>query len=92
MATEGERLATVEAVLREVQGDVSEIKTEIGAARQRLHSLEGISSAFLAWQKDARLKEAKQYRRLGNIVGLGGLALSVALVVLAVVTFITHHG
>ena len=65
VATEAERLATVEAVLLEVRSDVVEIKQETARARQRIHSLEGISSAFLSWQKEARAKEAAQYQRLG---------------------------
>ncbi len=58
MATEGERLATVEAILREVRDDVTEIKQDVAGARKRLHNLEGVSGSFLSWQKDAREKEA----------------------------------
>jgi hypothetical protein len=92
VTTDGERLATVEAVLHEVRHDVAEIRQEQERSRDRLHRLEGVSASFLSWQKDAREKEDAQYRRLGNIIGLGGLLMSCGLVALAIITLITHVG
>lgn len=81
MTTERERLATVEAVLREVQADVIEIRQESTRTRLRLHSLEGIASAFLSWQTDAREKEERQYQRLGLRVQVLTVVVAVAAIV-----------
>lgn len=81
MATEGERLATLEAVLREIRDDVDELRDEWQRARARLHNLEGISNTFLAWQKDAREKEAAQYRRLGLWIGVLSVVVALATIV-----------
>ena len=55
MATEAERLATVEAVLQDVREDVGEIKTETRRTRDRLHKLEGGMSLLLT--RDSVTKE-----------------------------------
>jgi len=61
---DGERLATVEAVLRELRDDMSDLKTEMARTRTRLHNVEGVASAFVDTQKQARRGEAAQYRSL----------------------------
>jgi len=76
----------------EVGKDVAELKDETLRARERLHVLENTTAAFLQTQRDNRNAEERQYHRLGNIVGLGGLALSVGLLVLSAVTLVIHHG
>ena len=81
MATEAERIATVEAVLREVRDDVVEIKQETTRTRQRLHSLEGISSSFLSWQKEAREGEKRQYQRLGIRIQVLTVVVGIAAVI-----------
>lgn len=92
MATEGERLATVEAVLRELRDDVHALGNEIQSARTRLHNLEGISSTFLAWQKDARDKEAAQYRRLGRWIGVLTVVVALAALVEPLLAHLTYGG
>lgn len=47
MATEGERLATVEAVLHDLRGDVGELKDESKRTRGRLHDLEGVAATLV---------------------------------------------
>ncbi len=64
MTTEGERLATLEAVLLEIRGDVHDLKTEQKHTRDRLHKLEGVSALFVETQKENRRKEDAQYKRL----------------------------
>jgi uncharacterized protein YlxW (UPF0749 family) len=81
MATEGERLATLETLLWEVRDDVADVKDEVKAARERLHKLEGTSSAFLNWQKDAREKERQQYQRLGRRIQVLSIIVALAAVV-----------
>jgi uncharacterized membrane protein len=65
VATDGERLATVEAVLRELRSDLVDLKGESVRTRTRLHNLEGIASAFMDAQRVNRRKEEQQYLRLG---------------------------
>ena len=81
MPTPEERIATLEAILPEIRDDVREIRAETSRTRKRLHSLEGISSSFLAWQKDAREKEKEQYRRLGVRIQVLTLVVGLAAVV-----------
>jgi hypothetical protein len=80
VTTEGERLATLEALLWEIRDDVTEVKKEAERTRDRLHKLEGISSSFLAWQKQARADEAAQYRRLGMRIQVLTVVVGVAAV------------
>jgi hypothetical protein len=76
--TDGERLATVEAVLSELRDDVTELRKESLRSRTRLHNLEGVAGAFLDMQKQNRRREAEQYQRLGVRIQLAGLALTLA--------------
>ena len=51
MATEGERLATVEAVLHDLRGDVGELRDEQLRTRTRLHDLEGLADTLVNQEK-----------------------------------------
>ena len=51
MATEGERLATVEAVLQELRADVGEMRAEESRTRGRLHDLEGLAGTLVSQEK-----------------------------------------
>ncbi len=64
MATEAERLATLEALLWEIRDDVTEVKQEAARTRDRRHKLEGVSALFVEPQKENRRKEDAQYKRL----------------------------
>lgn len=84
--TEGERLATIEAVLRELRGDIGERKQEEERTRKRLHELEGAVNLLLEAQKMARRAEANQYRRLELrlqlltiVVAIGSLVVPLAI-------------
>ena len=81
VATEAERLATLEAILPAIREDVAEIKIESVRTRKRLHSLEGISSAFLSWQKEAREGEKRQYQRLGLRIQVLTVVVGIAAVI-----------
>ncbi len=73
MTTEGERLATLEALLWEIRDDVTEVKKEAERTRDRLHKLEGVSALFVETQKENRRKEDAQYKRLTahlQVIGL----------------------
>jgi uncharacterized membrane protein len=75
---DGERLATVEAVLQEVRSDLKDVKEEAIRTRTRLHNLEGIASAFLDTQRENRRNEDAQYRRLGVRIQLLTLVVGLA--------------
>jgi hypothetical protein len=83
--SDGERLATVEAVLQELREDVNELRNESLRARTRLHDLESVAGAFLDMQKDNRRKEDAQYQRLGVRIQLVGLALTLAAILSPIV-------
>lgn len=59
MATEGERLATVEAVLQELRADVGELRREENRTRGRLHDLEGLASTLVE-QERTRIRVTKE--------------------------------
>jgi hypothetical protein len=90
--TDGERLATLEQQMRDFGKDVSELTAEMGRARGRLHDLEGIVGTFVSVQQENRRQEKLQYQKLGNRIGIGGLAMSFGLLVLAGVTIWLHVG
>jgi predicted nucleic acid-binding Zn-ribbon protein len=92
LTTVDARLARLEEQIKGVREDVAEMHNEVERARTRLHNLEGITQMFVDAQKLNRRREEEQYRRLGNVVGIGGLALSFAMLVLAAVTLYVHHG
>ena len=81
MTTDGERIVRIETLLPQISDDVAEIKEETLRTRKRLHSLEGISSAYLAWQKDARESEQRQYARLGLRIQVLTIVVGLAAVV-----------
>jgi hypothetical protein len=83
--TSDARLATVEAVLLDIRADVLDLKAEGARTRERLHSLEGTAAAFIHTQKENRRKEALQYQRLGVVVAVVGLLLTLAAVLSPIV-------
>jgi hypothetical protein len=84
--TDGERLATVEAILHEIRGDVADLKQESALSRQRLHKLEGIAGAFVETQTENRRKEAEQYQRLGLRIQVLTVVVGLAAVLAPIVT------
>ena len=73
-----------------MQDDVTELVTEGNRTRGRLHNLEGFAQAYLDVQREHRRSEERQYRRLTNAINLGGLAMSVGMLILAAVTLWAH--
>ena len=68
MATEGERLATVEAVLQDLRGDVGELKQESMRTRGRLHDAEGLLSTLVDQEKTRiRVTREQQARMRSRI-------------------------
>jgi hypothetical protein len=83
---DGERLAVLETRLEGLASDVAELVKEERSTRRRLHNLEGFAQAYLDTQREHRRQEERQYHRLANAIGFGGLALSFGMLALAAVT------
>ena len=64
MPTDGERLATVEAVLRELRGDMRDLNDETQRTRKRLHDLEGTTGMLVDQEKKRREATQTRQRRL----------------------------
>lgn len=64
MPTDGERLATVEAILQELRGDMSTFTEEQHRTRERLHKLEGITGLMVNAEKRQRETAAARQRRI----------------------------
>ena len=78
MPTEGERLATVEAVLHELRGDVGELRDESLRTRTRLHDLEGLATTLVDQEK-VRIRVTKeQQERMRSRIGWLTFAVAVA--------------
>ena len=86
MATEGERLATVEAVLLEIRADVHDLRSEMIRSLERLHEVESVTSMYLKTQQVNRENEEEQYRRLGLKVQWAGVAIAVAAVAVTLIS------
>lgn len=78
--------------MRDLRGDVQAVSTQMDRTRTRLHNLEGFAQAYLDTQNTNRRQEDSQYRRMGNRIAFGGLALTFGMLVLAAVTVFAHHG
>jgi hypothetical protein len=90
LTDDGERIATLEEAVRGLREDVQEVSAQMDRSRTRLHNLEGFAQAYLDMQKTNRRQEDNQYRRMGNRIALGGLAMALAMVVLTIVTIVLH--
>lgn len=86
MGDDGQRIAVLETRLETVVSGLAQLVEEEVRTRRRLHNLEGFAQAYLDTQREHRRAEDRQYRRLTNVVGFGGLAMSLGLLVLAAVT------
>ena len=68
MVTEGERIATLEAVIGDLRGDMSDLKAETLRTRTRLHDLEGLAGALVSQERqrnrDTRRAQLRTDRRL----------------------------
>ncbi len=61
MPTEGERLATVEQVLRDIRSDLQDFKGEQTRARERMHAAEGtLRGLVMTNEQEARHIRARQ--------------------------------
>ena len=88
MPADGERLATLEEQVRGLREDLAEMRVEEERTRTRLHNLEGFAQAYLDAQRVHRRDEERQYRRLANATALAGVAVSLSLLALAIITLV----
>lgn len=80
MATEGERIATLEAVIADLRGDVGEVKQEQLRNRTRLHNLEGLAGTLVEQEKRRNRDTAQHEARVNR-------TLQVLAAVVAIATF-----
>lgn len=92
MPSDVERIARNEQAIADLRADVAEIREAMRSDHHRLRDVESAVGLMLDAQKRARRAEQVQYRRvelrlqwLALAVGVGGLMMSAALVVAAVV-------
>lgn len=78
--------------LEGVRQDVAELRQQRRDDHHRLRNVETAVTQMIDAQRSARDGEARQYRRLGTAVQVGGLAMASMMVVLAVVTILYHAG
>lgn len=76
MYPEGERIAALEQQIIDLRHDIADRKHEEERTRDRLHKIEGTMGMLVDVQKQARLQEARQYRRLE--VRLQAMTIAVA--------------
>ena len=90
MTSDGERIARLEEAVRGVREDVTELVAETNRSRTRLHNPEGFAQAYLDVQRENRRQEKRENEKLSMMIGVGGLAMSLAMVALTVVTIFLH--
>lgn len=77
--------------IKALQEDVHELREQRKDDHHRLRSVESAVTALLDAQKAARESEARQYRQFGSRIQAGMLAMSACIVVLTIVTLLSHH-
>jgi hypothetical protein len=77
VTTEGERIATLEALVAGMRGDVTELRDETLGARRRLHKLEGLASTLVDQEKRRNIDTERHEKRVNRNLQL--LAVVVAL-------------
>ena len=92
MAAEGERIATLEQLVRDLRDDVREMRAEEGRTRKRLHDLEGVAGLLVDQEKQRRVTAAEQAERLKLRLTVIGLILSAAVLVSPFVTHFAFGG
>lgn len=88
--SDGERLATIEQVLRDVRDDVRDLRAEQKDDHHRLRTVEATTAQLVDEQKRTQDRRDFQLRKLGVkiqwltlVVALGSFALGVAIALLA---------
>ncbi len=64
MPEERERIARLEQQITELFGDIADRKHEEERTRDRLHKVEGLLGMLVDQQKQNRVQEANQYKRM----------------------------
>lgn len=78
--------------LEGVREDVAELRQYRKEDHHRLRTLEASVKTMVDAQRAARESESRQYRRMASAIQVGGLAMAVAMVVLTIVTILSHTG
>ena len=89
--SDGERLATIEQVLRDVRDDVHDLRKIRENDHSRLRQVESALGAMLEVQKEARRQEGSQYRRIEVKLQWLALAIGLAAVLVTVALGVWGH-
>lgn len=89
---EGVTIGVLVERLEGVREDVAELRRDQRDDHHRLRSVESAVQKMIDAQQVARASEVRQYRRLASAVQVGGVAIALAMMVLAIVTLVAHTG
>lgn len=78
MQTDGERIATLEALMGEIRTDVRELGDQSERSRRRLHDVEGALGLLVDQEKVRRQVTADNQRKMRNRLDLLTVAIAVA--------------
>lgn len=81
MPSDGERIATLEAIIHELRDDISDVKAEVLRSRARLHDLEGATGLLVDTEKVRARDQRDRQRRLE--IRLQALTIAVAIAAFA---------
>ena len=90
-ANEGVTIGVLAERIKAVQEDVAELRQIRKDDHHRLRSVEAAVSQMIDAQKAARESESRQYRKMAASIQMGALSMSVAMVILSIVTFVVHY-
>lgn len=64
MATEGERIAIVEQIVRDTRDDIRAIEAEMKRTRERVHKLEGSTAGLLQLARERNVQQDHASKRV----------------------------
>lgn len=88
--SEGSRLATVEAVLNELRGDIADVKGEQNRTRDRLHSMEAAVQGLVLVQRERIEQQDATFQRLGVRLQRLGLVIAASALAVSIVALVVH--
>jgi len=88
--TDGERLATIEQVLRDLRGDVGDLRQEGGRTRERLHAIEATARGLALVQTQRIEQQERQWSALARRLRVLSVVIALAGVAVAVVGLLLH--
>jgi hypothetical protein len=87
---DGERIATLEQVVRDVRDDLSERRAEEGRTRERLHALEKVTAGLVELQRELHRANERKLQRMNLSIQWAGVAIGLGMFALALATIFIH--